>query len=240
MLSAKLRTLVAWIFVLVSALSIDGGVAAAQPSAPAPAGSAGTQAAVANVQAFYQKAQTFQSDFRQEFFVKAYSQTKSSHGHVAFAKPGKMSWSYDDPPGNRIVSDGTVLRVYEAANKQMYESPVGASSPYPAAVSFLTGQGSLSASFDFDVRDGDAGQKGTQLNFPGGYVLIGTPKTATPSYQKVLFFVDKATSQVRRVLIVDGQGNLNKFTFESPRVNDPIPPSEFTFTPPPGTNIVHP
>jgi outer membrane lipoprotein carrier protein len=42
------------------------------------------------------------------------------------------------------------------------------------------------------------------------------------------------------VLIVDAQGNLNKFTFETPRVNDPIDASEFTFTPPPGTNIVHP
>jgi outer membrane lipoprotein carrier protein len=105
-------------------------------------------------------------------------------------------------------------------------------------VSFLTGQGKLSDSFNFQLVDGDTGQKG--LNFPGGFVLIGTPKAATPSYQKVLFFVDKATSQVRRVLIVDAQGNLNKFTFDTPRVNDPISPSEFTFTPPPGTNIVHP
>ena len=89
-------------------------------------------------------------------------------------------------------------------------------------------------------RDGNAGPQGTQVYYPGGYILLGTPKVATPSYQKVLFYVDKATSQVRRVLIVDGQGNLNKFTFESPHVNDAIEPGTFTFTPPPGTNIVRP
>jgi outer membrane lipoprotein carrier protein len=236
---SKLHWPLALILVLGGGLPFYGSVAAADP-APSPPANPAAQPVVDKVQIFYDRAQTFQSDFRQEFLVKAYNQTKSSHGHVAFSKPGKMSWAYDDPPGNRIVSDGNLLRVYEAANKQMYESPVGLNSPYPAAVSFLTGQGKLSDSFNFQIVDGDTGQKGTQLNFPGGYVLIGTPKAATPSYQKVLFFVDKATSQVRRVLIVDAQGNLNKFTFENPRVNDPIDPSQFTFTPPPGTNIVHP
>ena len=33
------------------------------------------------------------------------------------------------------------------------------------------------------------------MNFPGGYVLVGTPKTPTPAYQKVLFYVDAATSR---------------------------------------------
>jgi outer membrane lipoprotein carrier protein len=194
---------------------------------------------VDQVQAFYDKAQTFQSDFHQEVLAKAYNVTKTSRGHVIFAKPGKMSWSYDEPAGNRVVSDGTTVRVYQAADKQMYESAVN-QSQYPAAVSFLTGQGRLADSFNFTLVDGDNGPKGTQLQFPGGFVLLGTPKVATPSYQKVLFYVDKDTSQVRRVLIVDGQGNLNKFTFDSPRVNEPVSPGVFTFTPPPGTNVVRP
>jgi outer membrane lipoprotein carrier protein len=210
------------------------------PAAPSPAPNApNVQAVVDQVQAFYDKAQTFQSDFHQEFLVKAYNQTKTSHGHVIFAKPGKMSWAYDDPAGNRVVSDGSTVRVYQAADKQMYESPIN-QSQYPAAVSFLTGQGKLGDAFNFTLIDGDTAQKGTQLAFPGGWVLLGTPKAATPSYQKVLFYVDKASSQVRRVLIVDGQGNLNKFTFDTPRVNDPVEPTVFTFTPPPGTNIVRP
>ncbi len=225
------------------ALLVAGHVSyalAQQPPAPAPAAPAADVGAIVNqVQAFYDKAATFQSDFHQEFLVKAYNTTKTSRGHVAFAKPGKMSWAYDDPPGNRVVSDGSTVRVYTASDKQMYESAVN-QSQYPAAVSFLTGQGKLADAFNFQLVDGNTGPQGTQLQFPGGWVLIGTPKTATPSYQKVLFYVDKATSQVRRVLIVDGQSNLNKFTFDGPRVNDPIDPSLFTFVPPPGTNIVRP
>jgi outer membrane lipoprotein carrier protein len=205
----------------------------------ASAGSAGSGStpsvdqAVTAVQAFYDKSQTFKSDFQQKFWVKAYNQEKSSRGHVTFAKPGKMDWFYDDPKDNRVVSDGNVIKVYEAANKQMYEQPI-AKSQYPAALSFLTGTGKLADSFDFELASGQ------EMKFPGGYVLVGTPKQPTPAYAKVLFYVDAATSQVRRVMIIDGQGNRNRFDFVNPRVNDPVAPGQFTFTPPAGTSVVHP
>jgi outer membrane lipoprotein carrier protein len=186
------------------------------------------------VQAFYNKTTSFKSEFNQTFLVKAYSMTKRSHGRVVFVKPGKMDWSYDDPAGNRVVSDGTTLRVYEAANSQVYEQPV-ATSQYPAALSFLTGQGQLSSSFDFELRAGEG-----QLGFPGGYVLIGTPKTPTSAYQKVLFYVDKESMQIRRVLILDGQSNQNRFDFVDPHVNEPVDPNQFVFVAPPNTTIVRP
>ncbi|MFO0676751.1 MAG: outer membrane lipoprotein carrier protein LolA [Polyangiaceae bacterium] len=189
--------------------------------------------AVAKVQAFYDRTTSFQSEFQQEFWVKAYNQKKTSRGKVTFAKPGKMVWSYEEPKDNRVVSDGALLRVFESANKQMYEQPVD-ESQYPAALSFLTGQGKLSDSFKFQLLAGDS------MNFKGGYVLVGTPATPTSAYQRVLFYVDKESSQVRRVLILDGQGNRNRFDFTTPRVNEPVKPELFQFTPPPGTTVIRP
>ena len=200
---------------------------------PIPCGAPGADQAVANVQAFYDKSTTFKRDFTQKFRVKAYNHEKTSSGRVTFAKPGKMDWVYDDPKDNRVVSDGNVIKVYEAANKQLFEQPID-KSQYPAALSFLTGTGKLSAAFDFEVVCGD------QMKFPGGYVLVGTPKQPTPAYSKVLFYVDQATSQVRRVMVIDGQGNRNRFDFVNPKVNEPVPPTEFMFTPPPGTSVVRP
>lgn len=185
------------------------------------------------VQAFYDKTTSFTSDFTQEFFVKSHNVRKTSKGRVTFAKPGKMYWEYSDPAGNRVVSDGVVLKVYEAANKQMFEQSVD-KSQYPAALSFLIGGGKLPEVFTFELYDG------AQMNFPGGQVLVGTPKQPTPAYQKVLFYVDAQTAQVRRVLIVDGQGNRNRFDFENPRVNEPIREGQFKFTPPPGTQVIKP
>jgi len=200
---------------------------------PTPLSAQQTTDTVAKVQAFYDKAQTFSSDFAQEYTIKAYNQKKTSAGHLVFAKPGKMDFNYSNPAGNRVVSDGATLKAYEASNKQMYQTPID-KSQHPAALSFLTGTGKLDASFNFQAFDG------AQMAFPGGTVLIGTPKSPNPAYDKVLFYVDNASSQVRRVMIIDGQGNRNRFDFSNPQLNLPIAPNQFTFTPPPGTSVVKP
>jgi outer membrane lipoprotein carrier protein len=223
-----------------------GGFAQSAPATPplAPAAVAATPSAspadrakvddlVAKVQAFYDKTASFQSEFSQEFLVKAYNTKKVSTGSVTFQKPGKMDWVYADPKDNRVVSDGTTLRVYEAANKQMFEQPVN-NSQYPAALSFLTGQGKLADAFKFELHDG------ARYGFTGGSVLVGEPKVATPAYRTVLFYVDTNTSQIRRVMIIDGQGNRNRFDFVKPRVNVAVDANQFKFTPPAGTSIVRP
>jgi outer membrane lipoprotein carrier protein len=56
----------------------------------------------------------------------------------------------------------------------------------------------------------------------------------------MLLYVDGGTYQVRRVLMIDAQRNRNRFDFEAPVVNKPIPPAEFQFVPPPGTKVIKP
>jgi outer membrane lipoprotein carrier protein len=185
------------------------------------------------VQQFYDASKTFRATFKQTYTIKVQNVQKVSTGKVTFEKPGKMSWSYDAPNGNRVVSDGTTIKVYEQDNQQMYEMSV-AKSQYPAALAFLMGKGQLTRDFTLRVLDP------AQMHFEGGYVLEGTPKDATPAYQKVLLYVDGATNQVRRALILDAQGNKNRFDFETPKVNEPVAPDEFNFTPPPGTKVIKP
>ena len=205
----------------------------AAPAQPTPATAQATQDTVNKVQTFYDSTTSFTSTFTQEFFVKSHNVKKNSNGKVLFSKPGKMAWDYSEPAGNRVVSDGTTLKVYEAANKQMFEQNID-KSQYPAALSFLTGTGKLTDAFTFLMYSGDA------MGFPGGLVLVGTPKKDTAAYTKVLFYVDTATSHVRRALIVDAQGNRNRFDFTDPKVNVPVDPSAFTLNPPPGTQVIKP
>lgn len=115
----------------------------------------------------------------------------------------------------------------------MYEQPLE-KTQYPAALSFLTGQGKLKENFKFTKQDSRV------MRFESGYVLAGDPLQPTAAYQKVLFFIDAQTFQVRRVLILDAQGNRNRFDFITPEVNTKAPQGEFTFTPPPGTQIIRP
>src|SRR5688572_20245562 len=101
------------------------------------------------VQKFYDSTKTFKATFKQTYTIKIQNVQKVSTGKVTFEKPGKMSWTYDAPNGNRVVSDGTTIKVYEKENEQMYETPVK-KSQYPAALAFLMGQGQLIK--DFKLR----------------------------------------------------------------------------------------
>lgn len=201
------------------------------PAAPPPAGLSADQIAD-RIQAFYDKTKTFKASFKQVYTAKAYGKTKEGVGTVILEKPGKMSWRYTNN-GNRIVSDGKIIRVYEKENQQMYEQPLD-KSPYPAALAFLVGTGSLKQSFKLTKIDP------AEAKFEGGLVLLGEPREATPAYQKMLLYVDAATYQVRRVLLLDAQGNKNRFDFTSTEVNKAPPPGEFAFTPPKGTQVVRP
>lgn len=211
---------------LASATFTADASAAPQPAQPSAADLA------ARVQAFYNRTQTFQADFAQKYTIKAYNRTKESNGKVVFEKPGKMSWRYTTN-GNRVVSDGKILKVYEEEEKQMYEQPMN-QSQYPAALAFLVGEGDIRTSFKLQTLDSE------KAKFEGGYVLVGEPREPTPAYQKMLLFVDAKTDQVRRVMLIDAQGNRNRFDFSNPVVNKKSLPDEFKFTPLKGTKVIKP
>jgi outer membrane lipoprotein carrier protein len=203
-----------------------------KPAPGAPASGLSAEQIADRIQAFYDKTKTFKAAFKQVYTAKAYAKTKEGNGTVILEKPGKMSWRYNNN-GNRIVSDGKIIRVYEKENQQMYEQPLD-KSPYPAALAFLVGTGNLNQSFKLSKTDPAAAK------FEGGLVLIAEPREATPAYQKMVLYVDAATYQVRRVLLLDAQGNKNRFDFTSTEVNKLPPPGEFLFTPPKGTQVVRP
>lgn len=223
-----------------SSLLISGGSLLAggpeawaqQAKAPAPAPGLNADQIADRVQAFYDKTKTFKSGFKQRYVVVLHNKTIDSNGSVIFEKPGKMSWRYTNN-GNRVVSDGKIIKIYEKENKQMYEQPLD-KTPYPAALSFLTGDASLRQTFKLTKLDPK------QMGVEGGYVLLGEPKDATPTYQKMFLYIDAGTFHVRRVMLLDAQRNRNRFDFVNPVVNVKTPAGEFTFVPPQGTQVIRP
>lgn len=209
---------------------------ASAPPAPsasttaAPATTGGAAEVAAKVQKAYDAITGFESDFVQQYSMKAFGQKKESKGHVTFVKPGKMRWDYSEPKDNVVVSDGTTLFSYVASDKAARKMLVK-DSQMPTALAFLTGKGDLAKEFDLKLLDSD------KYKFKNGYVLEARPKAATNLYSFVLFYVDGETYHVRRVLIVDAQDNRNRFDFEKPTVNGKIDDARFKWSPPPGVNV---
>lgn len=217
---------------LASAAPLLGVTGEVLADPPPPAAPPTAEQLVDRIQAFYDKAKTFKASFKQVYVAKLHGKSREGVGSVILQKPGKMSWRYTNN-GNRIVSDGKLIRVYEKENKQMFEQPLE-KSQYPAVLSFLVGTGSLKQTFKLRKEDAK------RYNFEGGYVLVGEPIVPHPAYTTIILFVDMGTSQVRRVLLLDQQGNRNRFDFTGTELNRPPPPGEFVFVPPKGTQIIRP
>jgi outer membrane lipoprotein carrier protein len=219
--------------------SSSGGSLAVTPSAvpvvaPGPAAPGSADAVADKVDAVYLPIQRFRARFEQRYIAKIAGTTKNSDGVCYVKRPGKISFSYHKPNKNRVVSDGVTLKIYEAENAQMFVKSV-ATTEYPGALAFIMGKG-LRYSFTFTFNE--------SAKWEGGPVLVGTPRVANPGYEKVLFYIDEALlakgdpACVRRVLVIDAQGNRNRFDFIHVEQPDEIGESEFTFEAPPGTNIV--
>ncbi len=188
----------------------------------------------AKLDAVFQPVQLFRARFKQSYTAKIHGTKKNSEGVLYVKKPGKISLSYHEPNKNRAVSDGVTLKVYEHDNKQMFVKDVK-NTEYPGAFSFILGKG-LRQSFKFAYHK--------TSKWEGGRVLVGTPRTANPGYKTVLFYIDDEMLAkgdlgcVRRVLVIDAQGNRNRFDFVHAEQPDAIPDKWFTFEPPAGTEII--
>ena len=215
----------------------DAGAPADAGPPPTDAGAVTLTPAAAlakQIDAIYADKKTFSAKFKQEYVLKVSNQTKSSSGVVFIERPNKISFRYDAPNKNRIVSDGKTLKVYIADDNQMIEKPVE-NSQYPGAFGFLMGNG-ISSSFTFTINDKAA--------WKDGPVLQGKPTSPTPDYEAATFFINKALldksdpGAIARVSLTDAQGNKNRFDLSDATRPATIDPAEFTFTAPAGTNII--
>jgi outer membrane lipoprotein carrier protein len=219
-------------------------VAFVQPVAPGVAqGSAAPpstdpRAVAGAVQAFYDQTQDVSATFFQTYVNKLYQRTDRSSGRVVFKKPGKMRWDYDKPNGKVIVSNGSKLLVYEPGEAgeqgQVVEQAIG-QAQLPQAMAFLMGTGKLEDDFTFRLLDAQ------REGYAAGDVLELRPKQPTPHFDRILFYVERTPALrglVRRLLIIDANGNRNRFDFSALKFNSNVGEQTFEWRPPQGTRRV--
>jgi outer membrane lipoprotein carrier protein len=229
------------ISIAVAAGALAGGVVLTG-GAPTSAQERVSERTVAGaVQAFYDQTTGVRASFYQTYYHKLYDRYDRSRGNVTFAKPGKMRWNYARPNGKVITSDGNQLTIYEPGDEgergQCLQRAMN-EHQLPGAFSFLTGTGRLEEDFRFRLLDP------RRQGYRDGYVLELRPREASPHYDRILFYVlkrdNRPTGIVRRVLIVDPEGNRNRFDFSSMNWNPRASASTFRFAPPGGVRCTRP
>jgi outer membrane lipoprotein carrier protein len=209
---------------VVVGIAVFAGTVDAQPSPPSAA------TVLGNVQQFYANASHLTALFRQVVTNATFNTTKTSNGKLWVAKPSQFRWDYLEKAHGTVTAiktfafDGTTLWLVDHKNKQVFQNQTQGG-VLPAAVSFLTGGGSLAT--QFNVALNTSGKYGGS----GSTVLELTPKQPSAQYKQLYFVVDPSDWHSSESVVVDSNGDTNEFNFYSPDLKSPVKASWFQVNP---------
>ena len=177
---------------------------------------------------------TLEAKFEQRIANPILGRTVASKGVFQQQRPGRVSITFSDPVGDRIVSDGKHLWVYLPSSSpgQVLKLPANADGAIVADL--------LGAMFDaprktFTITGGDA----VTIDARKTRRVLLVPRTAgSVPFQRATVWIDDQEPRPVRVQLVDDQGVERTITLLSWSPNTPLPVNAFTFTPPKGVKVV--
>ncbi len=189
---------------------------------------------VTKLKDYYASAADYQADFVQTTSHKMFQgKLHRSYGRVKFKSGGLMRWEYNRPEVKIFTYDGKTLWLYEPEVPQAFKfEGTDDSERLKKALAFLTGEGDILK--EYRVKKLDTKKYGHEQ----GIVLGLWPKNPASPFKKVELYLDKETHRVARSVVVDHEGNRNRFDFGKPKLNNGLSQEIFSFTPPPGVQLV--
>lgn len=185
---------------------------------------------VDKLQSTYAAMNSFKATFTQELTHQESGTTETRHGTLLFRKPLLVRWETAKPhPELLLVTDKDIwnwLPDEELAYRYSLEL---ARDSWPI-IMVVTGQSPLNRDFEVERMNPEAGD-GALIR------LLLYPKEPTPQLTEAQVWVDPATSLIRRAQVMDFYGNTNLIRFDSLTPDASLQASDFTFTPPKGTEV---
>jgi outer membrane lipoprotein carrier protein len=168
---------------------------------------------------------TWSADFTQTIDDGHGKVLRSAAGKLYLERPGKFRWDYVEPSEQLVLADGKQIWFYdkdlEQANVRDMDSTL-ASTP----ASLLSGGGSVSTQFNIKALPPAGGLQWFQL----------IPKRADTDFQLVRIGFDKG--ELASMFLADKLGQVTQLTFTHPTRNARFPADLFSFTPPPGVDVI--
>lgn len=182
----------------------------------------------------FASARTARATFEQRIANPLTGRTLLSKGTFVQRKPSRLSVTFTDPVGDRIVADGQWVWLYLPSTNpgQVLKLPAGESGTGGVDVAAMI----LSAPAR-DVTVSDAGTATVAGRATRAVVLVPRAGSDLP-YQKATVWLDVGDATVRQVAIVDEQGVERTVTITQWAPNVPVADSAFRFVPPKGAKIV--
>jgi outer membrane lipoprotein carrier protein len=190
------------------------------------------QEVVNKVQAQYDKSQGFKAHFRQESRLRAANNAEQAEGLLYFQKPCRMRWQYESPPEQKkeIVADGREVWMFIPQDAVVMVYPLNQVLRSDLVMRFFSGMGELSRDFQISWnRPPVAG---------ADYVIDFFPRKPQPELKRLTLTINPRTYQVDKLEFANSLGEETRFAFSGMDLNVHLKPGFFTFTPPPGVQVV--
>jgi outer membrane lipoprotein carrier protein len=189
------------------------------------AGAAAAATPAAEVDKYLSGLASWSADFEQTIDDGNGHVLRSAAGRLYLQRPGKFRWDYSQPSEQLVLADGKQIWFYDKdlaqANVRDMDTSL-ASTP----ASLLSGSGSVSAQFDVTALPPSAGLQWFQL----------VPKHADTDFQLVRIGFDKG--ELRSMFLADKLNQITQLTFSHSKRNLTLAPDLFSFTPPPGVDVI--
>lgn len=189
------------------------------------------EACVQGFEASYRGVRTLHAAFTQEY--SAWDRTRVESGEVTLARGGRMRWDYQKPEPKLFLSDGKEVLLWVPAEKQLTRTPLKESADIRVPLDLLVSHMNLRRAFSKIEFADSAGAAD-----PGDRVLRAYPKRGyDEEYHDVLVEVTP-TFDIRRLVVTYPDETRMEFTFEHITRNAAVTPAMFSFTPPPGAEVI--
>lgn len=178
--------------------------------------------------------QTLEAQFEQKITNPLLGRTATSRGLFHQQRPGKVSITFTDPVGDRIVGDGTSLWVYLPSSTpgQVLKLPATADG---AIVADLLGELLEGPRKSFTISGGEA----ATIEGRATHRVQLVPKaTATAPFQRATLWLDDKEPRPIRVQVVDAQGVDRTITLTTWTPGATLPKDAFKFSVPKGVKVV--
>lgn len=177
------------------------------------------------VERFLGSLQGLQAQFKQTLTDSKGQITDQSSGTLAIRRPNRFRWDYREPYEQLIVADGARIWLYDSDLEQVTVRRLDESlSATPAML--LSGEGTLADNFTVTKTSQDAAAE---------WVMMEPKRNDTDFKWVRLGFSGEA---LKFMQLADKLGQITTLEFSKLEKNPPLDPSRFTFTVPPGADVI--
>jgi len=207
-----------------AAPTAPSGAVAASPGAPAAApDAAGLLRAI--VEAHTAKP-AFTMTFVQSYAPAGFPDTTPETGTLTIQAPASLRFDYDGSEGKVYTFDGKAARQYVAADQQIVLKTLTAAEKARLPLLFLQPAAEILDRFAAAARPAANGLVDLTLTPRAEGDLRSVAALATP------------TGEIKRLVVLDAEGNRTTFTFTNRAARKKRPASDFALVPPKGTRVV--